>query len=236
MSEVLNAAQAAAPSHAPSPSASPFDVARPKPKRATIIVATTAAVLHVLGIWLIQRDLHPTTIAMEPPEIVLVQIAAPSAAPPKPKTPPEKPPAPKTPVKAQHIVQQVAQAVPVAPAPVFAEKPSPPSPQAPPTLAAARAEAPVIQEPTTDADYADACRVIYPPMSRRMHEHGRVILKVLVGRDGRAKRLDVMRSSGHRRLDDAAGEAMRRCRFRPGTVDGDPRDMAYEAPVDFVLR
>ena len=38
------------------------------------------------------------------------------------------------------------------------------------------------------------------------------------------------------KADVAAQEAMRRCRFKPGTVNGVPQDMSYDAPIEFVLR
>jgi protein TonB len=163
-------------------------------------------------------------------------IPAPPAAPPKAaeRKPTPKPPTPKpTPVRRQQAPLQTTDVTPihVAAAPAASADP-PPSPRA----AAGPPGPPDVRSPAEDADYASTCKVVYPPLSRAMHERGRVVLKILVGVDGRSKKLEMVRSSGSPRLDTAAQDAMRRCRFKPGTVDGVPQDMSYEAPVEFVLR
>ena len=72
-------------------------------------------------------------------------------------------------------------------------------------------------------------------MSTRLGEYGRVMLSVTVGSDGQAREVQVKKSSGYERLDQAAREAMLRCRFVPGKVNGVAQSMAYDAPVNFVL-
>src|SRR5690606_13047236 len=108
----------------------------------------------------------------------------------------------------------------------------PPAPPAPPPAPPAP---PAVQLPSTDANYAQSCSPQYPSMSRRLGEQGRVIVKVVVGTDGRPQQVDVRKSSGYDRLDTAAADAMRRCRFSPGRVGGVAQTMAYDAPVNFVL-
>lgn len=44
----------------------------------------------------------------------------------------------------------------------------------------------------------------YPDAARRGHVHGQLVLTVALARDGRIKSIDVIRSSGHKILDDAA--------------------------------
>jgi len=89
--------------------------------------------------------------------------------------------------------------------------------------------------PSTDADYAQSCKPVYPAMSKRLGEQGKVVIKVVVGADGLPKQADIRRSSGFDRLDEAARDAMLRCRFSPGKVNGVAQTMAYDAPVNFVL-
>ena len=60
----------------------------------------------------------------------------------------------------------------------------------------------------------------YPEMSRRLHEEGTVELEIAVFGDGTVKELAIARSSGHRRLDEAALEAARAWSFHPRTGAG----------------
>src|SRR5579883_890846 len=70
---------------------------------------------------------------------------------------------------------------------------------------------------------ASGCREPeYPPSSARLGEAGRVVLALLVGVDGRVTDSKVEQSSGFPRLDEAAREALSLCKFKPGTVDGQP--------------
>jgi protein TonB len=62
----------------------------------------------------------------------------------------------------------------------------------------------------------------YPSASRRLEEEGTVLLKFLIGVDGKVLQADIEKSSGFVRLDEAARNALSKCQFRPGTVDGKP--------------
>jgi protein TonB len=62
----------------------------------------------------------------------------------------------------------------------------------------------------------------YPPASLRAHETGIVVLSFLIGTDGLVHDSKVERSSGFRRLDEAARKGLGLCKFRPATVDGHP--------------
>jgi protein TonB len=44
----------------------------------------------------------------------------------------------------------------------------------------------------------------------------------MVGEDGRVIQAAVEKSSGYQRLDEAAKDALSKCLFKPGTVDGKP--------------
>ena len=94
----------------------------------------------------------------------------------------------------------------------------PPPPSAPPPVAAPKPAvrvAPVVK--------ASACRQPeYPPVSERLGEAGTVVLQMLVGVDGKVTDSRIETSSGFERLDKAAQQALSRCRFTPGTVDGKP--------------
>ena len=68
--------------------------------------------------------------------------------------------------------------------------------------------APVIAvaPPRFDADYLQNPAPVYPGLSRRIGEQGKVILHVLVSADGRARKVELRTSSGFERLDNAAPE------------------------------
>lgn len=64
----------------------------------------------------------------------------------------------------------------------------------------------------------------YPALSLRLSESGTVVLEFLIGSDGRVHRSRVEQSSGHPRLDEAARRALSRCKFVPGTINGQPTE------------
>ncbi|MDR0441557.1 MAG: energy transducer TonB, partial [Candidatus Accumulibacter sp.] len=66
-----------------------------------------------------------------------------------------------------------------------------------------------------DADYLRNPKPPYPPLSRRMREEGRVVLRVLVTIDGGAGDVEVRNSSGSARLDESALRTIRRWKFIP---------------------
>ena len=93
-----------------------------------------------------------------------------------------------------------------------------------------------VTPPRFDAAYLDNPAPSYPALARRTREEGRVLLRVLVSADGRAQTVDLARSSGSERLDDAAIEAVRRWRFVPARR-GDENIAAHvHVPVVFSLR
>ncbi|MER1940605.1 energy transducer TonB [Castellaniella sp. FW104-16D08] len=78
-------------------------------------------------------------------------------------------------------------------------------------------------------------RPVYPRVSQRRGEQGRVVLRVLISPQGHVAKVHVQRSSGHPRLDDAAVKAMASARFRPYTENGVAYKALVDIPFDFVL-
>lgn len=66
-----------------------------------------------------------------------------------------------------------------------------------------------------DADYLHNPQPEYPRISRRMHETGRVMLRVQVSADGKPLQVEISKSSGFERLDRAAHDAVTRWKFIP---------------------
>jgi protein TonB len=172
----------------------------------TRLGALTTVALHaaVLGALLSYAPARSALFSAAP---IMVDWIVPAR--PEPRIEPPKP----KPVK---IIPKPVEKPPVAllpaeaPSPIVAPEPPPP----PPAELVAVAPAPVaITPPIFNADYLDNPAPTYPPLSRRMGEQGRVVLRVLVNPGGRADEVQVATSSGHARLDDTARETVKRWKF-----------------------
>lgn len=75
----------------------------------------------------------------------------------------------------------------------------------------------------------------YPPQSRTLEEEGVVKLKVRVSVEGRALAVELAKSSGFKRLDAAALEAVRQWRFVPAKQDGQALEDTVIVPLRFTL-
>ncbi len=180
--------------------ASPY-AARQRAPRRHLIGIGLVVVLHAVLLWAIASGLARQVVRITENTVEAVLMSeAPPPAPVAPKTPPPPKPAPPTPAQAS-----------TAPAITQAATPS----AAQPALPAIRTGA-VIQPG------AHCAKPDYPSASRRMEEEGTVTLKFLIGTDGRVLQADIEKSSGFNRLDEAARNALSKCQFRPGTVDGKP--------------
>ena len=108
-----------------------------------------------------------------------------------------------------------------------------PAPTAPP----ATAPPPATERPPARADSVPVAiskpQPRYPAASLRRHESGTVLLRVVVGPDGVPAEVNLVEGSGHRRLDRAATDAVRRWRFRPAMRGGQPVSGEVRIPVVF---
>jgi protein TonB len=89
--------------------------------------------------------------------------------------------------------------------------------------------------PSRDADYLNNPAPAYPAISRRLGEQGKVVIRVLIDRDGKPQQGDVGQSSGYTRLDQAALRAVMSWRYVPGRRDGLVQDMWFDVPIHFTL-
>ena len=88
-----------------------------------------------------------------------------------------------------------------------------------------------------DPRYRSDFEAAYPSASQRLGETGTVVVRVVVGIDGRVLQASVARSSGFARLDDAAlKQALAKWRFVPAMRDGVLVEAEREVPVTFRLR
>lgn len=76
----------------------------------------------------------------------------------------------------------------------------------------------------------------YPLIAKRRGYQGEVRLNVLVDWQGIVSEVRIKTTSGHSSLDKAALAAVRRWRFIPATIDGNPVDMWVDVPIDFRLQ
>lgn len=104
--------------------------------------------------------------------------------------------------------------------------------------AAPQAAQPAPAQPKTlsvGVEYLQPPQPRYPPLSRRMGEEGRAILRVLVNAQGVPERAEIRTSSGIARLDEAAREAVMRAQFRPHIDNGQAVAVFVIVPIRFQL-
>lgn len=176
------------------------------------------------------------------PQAVLVNFIAP---PPPPKAPPAAPkvvplvqlpppvlptvPVPEVKIAAVPNVVTVTQtSVPAEPRPVQVATVSIAAPAAP-----AAASGP--KTITSGVEYIQAPQPVYPQMSKRMGEQGRVMLRILVNEKGMPDQVLVHTSSGSPRLDEAGRQAALRAQFKPHMEGGHAVAVYVIVPLNFQL-
>lgn len=116
----------------------------------------------------------------------------------------------------------------------------PPPPEKAITVAVAAetppAPAPVAARVISEVAYVEPPQPRYPPESRRSGEEGVVLLRVLINEMGRPARVEIERSSGHARLDNAARIAVQRALFRPYIENGVARTALAVIPIEFIKK
>jgi periplasmic protein TonB len=98
---------------------------------------------------------------------------------------------------------------------------------------------PVVEEkvepPRFGVAYLNNPTPAYPPLSRRMGEEGRVLLRVLVSVEGVATEVNLEKTSGSERLDQAAINAVKNWRFIPAKKNNQALSAYVLVPVKFSL-
>ncbi len=90
--------------------------------------------------------------------------------------------------------------------------------------------APLFDLPGLDNPWPD-----YPRLARRRGQEGEALLAVTVLADGAPVAVELRTSSGYALLDEAALDAVRRWRFAPALVAGQPVQAVVDVPVVFRL-
>jgi len=86
-----------------------------------------------------------------------------------------------------------------------------------------------------DADYLNNPAPVYPMLSRRKGEQGKVQLLVQVNAQGLADKVEIQTGSGYPRLDSAALEAVKRWRFVPARRGDEAIAASVVVPIVFRL-
>ena len=170
-----------------------------------------------------------------PPAVLSVSLLLPTpiAVPQAEIVPPMPRPVERRPTPLPQPVQLAAPAESPSPSPI-AVAPAPTPVVAPAPVVAAPVAAPT--QPRFDADYLDNPKPVYPAISRRLNEQGRVMLRVHVAADGNATEVQLHASSGSSRLDQSALDAVRRWKFVPAKRGPDPVAAWVLVPIAFTLK
>jgi len=202
------------------------------------VMVAGVVMAHVAGAWGLLQVSAVREAVLEAAPMFVSLIAPPT--PPAPPVPPAPVPPPVR--KLQPAPPLIATApshasaafvVPAAP-PQPVEAPAPPAQVI--VVAAPAPPAPAPQPrmiPASAVQYLEPPVLVYPRLSERNGERGRVMVRVFIDTLGLPQNVQVSQSSGFSRLDDAAVSAVRKARFKPYTENGQPAAGWAVVPADF---
>jgi len=191
-------------------------------------VAVFAALLSYAPVRHAVLDAAPIVVSYILPDVVEKPPEPPRPLPVRPQ--PKSTPRPVEPAPLLAIAPNAPAAV-ETPVPEVV-KPLPPIQEAPPPQVAPPAPA---TPPNFNAAYLDNPPPVYPALSRRNGEQGRVLLRVLVTPGGTPEKVELHTSSTWPRLDQVAQETVKRWRFVPAR-QGDQAVAAWVlVPITFTL-
>ncbi|MGC3027235.1 energy transducer TonB [Burkholderia sp. DN3021] len=229
--------------------------AAPRMNPRVIVVAVGVLAAHAVMLtaaWLHRNAPPPKSVEVQAitaqlitPAPIAQQVAAesiPQPAPPKPvpRVKPKVEPKP-VPKAAKPTPQPVTQSPAPSPTPAPAAADPTPAPAAPAPAAPAAAPGPARETmqvsapknvPTLQCNFV---KPDYPSMSRRRGESGTAYVHFVVGVTGKIESIDLQKSSGYPRLDDAALDAMRSTTCRPYIENGQAIRAARTQPYSFGL-
>ncbi len=186
-----------------------------------IILAAKTIVPQIAEIPLIVDMIQPVVDAPKPPEAKPLPMAK-----PPPTKQISKPVTPQTVHTPQ--LETTVSTVPSAAAPTASPSDNKPAPATPPAGEA-------VSQARFDADYLKNPAPPYPPLSRRMGEEGKVILRVTVSPQGTAENVEIKTSSGSTRLDESAQRTVRTWKFIPAKRGESAIQSVVLVPIIFKL-
>lgn len=185
-----------------------------------VFMAATIA-LHVVAAVVFINMRHDALIAKDAEPIIATML---DGSPTEVEAPPEYVPPPTTVVYA------------LAPPDLSFETESI-TPEVVTTTAIANPQVQTVAPPMVEEiDYVRPPAPVYPRESQRSRERGTVLLRVLVDALGHPAQIQIERSSGYARLDDAARAAVQKALFRPHEVNGVAQPAQVLIPIEFMRR
>jgi protein TonB len=185
---------------------------------------------------------NPPPAASEPPETPAPPLPEPEpsvAAPPEPVPVPQTPPNPRATSRPRAEPRPPPALAPRKREPVVAPSAAPVGPTAagqpqpsPAPVANQQAFAPLVP-PRPVSGLASNRKPDYPIEARSRRQQGRVLLRVQVSATGDAASVDIVSSSGHPILDQAARAALRTWRFVPAIRAGTAVAASADVPIEF---
>lgn len=201
-----------------SPRATRADTARKRPLFIGITIAVhVVALIGFLSVRQVRR-------IEQPPPLIAEIYEAPRSAEDVPlKTPPP--------------MQDVMYSLPTPDIVSIDIEPLAPPPVSEAAVAQTTAPAQAVTPPLVETvEYVRAPVPQYPRESSRRREYGTVVLRVLVDPSGRAAQIQIERTSGFGRLDEAARQAVEKALFRPYEVNGVRQSAQVLIPIEFTRR
>jgi periplasmic protein TonB len=205
--------------------------AHPRSASRRLVGVTITIALHIALVYGLIHGLARKIVNIVAPPLETKIIE--EIKPPQPEKPPPPPPKLAAPPPPFIPPPEVNIQIPIQPPPTITAAPTPPPPA--PVVIAPPPPAPAAPQRTPAVVLASSCeKPEYPAASRRANETGTVLLNFLIDTNGKVIDSKVERSSGFRRLDDAARAALGLCKFRPATLNGAPAQ-AW-ARIEYVWR
>jgi periplasmic protein TonB len=222
-----------------------------RPKYSSAAGATIVVLLHVAIVAaLLQFDATRSALTAAVP--IVVRLITPQEPQDRVETPPKALPVapqvhrpkPATPPPLTTAVTEAPSSF-VAPSPAIEAplpnpQPAPAASTAPVSVPAPVVSAPAapaaITPPSFNADYLNNPAPAYPTVSRRLHEEGKVVLRVFVNEQGAPAEVQLRNSSGFARLDSVAVDTVKHWRFLPARRGAEPVAAWVLVPISFSLR
>ncbi len=205
-----------------------------KPGSMALALGMTA--LPIAGLVLsaqVRQILDPVT------HLTAVPIAAPKPPPPPDVKPRPQPDAKTPPIDKIFVpLQPPVPITPVDPIGTTGVLP-PPQPPTPPgtgevgTIPQPSRPLPVLTDAGIDQRYAGAFQPPYPPSEIRAGNEGRVVVRVLIGTDGRVEQVEKISATSDAFFAAAERQALTKWRFRPATRDGVPVEQWKQMSLRF---
>jgi protein TonB len=194
--------------------------ARSRPSGRAVFLGITVALHIVFALAFMQAQTRKRVEEQAPPIMAsLIDEASPAEQPPPNYSPPPMNVAYSLPTPDPVVIETEIATTAITATPSSNEAPSTATP-------------PMVES----VEYVRAAPPVYPKESQRRREHGTVLLRVLVDAAGRPAQVQVERSSGFDRLDNAAREAVEKFLFRPYEVNGVAQPAQVLIPIGFDRR